>query len=183
MCHRDYTLVKWNESKLNGWWGPCIITNKELCYCIMRDGQKVNNYIFSASTTDFEEKQESLQIFPKMVPNCSVSMCVYHFVCYACPSLSVIEAWAYLHIVVTGTTMGKSDWLQQWLHSIWPRLQAPGLRGTGDSKQATVGCLSWGYTTAWVSVVLFFFLSTWGEDCSETEAQKGFGKRQILNRF
>lgn len=26
-----------------------------------------------------------------------------------CPSLSVIEAWAYLPIVVTGTTMGKSD--------------------------------------------------------------------------
>ena len=84
----------------------------------------------------------------------SVLFCVY-----VCLFLCVIAAWAYW---VPVTTMVKSDWHQQWLHSLWPRFQAPGPRGTGDSKQATVGCLLWGYTTA--CVPLFFLWPIWGED-------------------
>lgn len=52
----------------------------------------------------------------------AVCLCGCISVC-VCPSLCVISAWAYW---VPVTTMGKSDWIQQWLHSLWPRLQAPG---------------------------------------------------------
>lgn len=40
---------------------------------------------------------------------------------------------------------------------------APGPSGMWDSKQATVGCLSWGYTTAWVPDFFPLWWS-WGEN-------------------
>lgn len=61
-------------------------------------------------------------------------MCVHASVLFCvneCLSLCVSAAWAYW---VPVTTRVESDWLQQWLHSLWPRLQAPGSRAQGNGE-------------------------------------------------
>ena len=96
----------------------------------------------------------------------SVSLCAY-----ACPSFCVIA--------VLVTTMGESDWFQQWLHSFWPRLQAPGGRETVNKPQLAA---SPGVTQQPGRLLLFFFFSfsspIWSQDSRRAKAQNRFYARQ-----
>lgn len=139
----DYNLLQWNESKLKGWRGQNIISNKELCHSIKCDGQRENNKISSARI-DLECFSLSTPCFPHIPLVSSLSE---DNLCNVCAHLclwfqrQLSSASQYYGLVGLTLTMGA-----------FRLAKASGSRHRGerDCKQATVGTLSWGYTTACV---------------------------------
>lgn len=153
MYPRDYTVAKWTESKLKGWWGHSIITDKDMHYCIIRwtKAKQLNLicfYIWFGGFSCLDEWRECIVL-------CT---CVVVFMCDC--SLGSTEFQSLQQSSLTESTMAEFTGYKP--------------QGMGDSKQTGGASLSRIHNKLGIC---FFSGQDEGADSKRSEAQNRFRER------